>query len=147
MPQRWRLPPGMLSEHADADDAYPGTPSSAGACSDGVDPSLSVFVEVTLSKALTGEQLGEKVVFDLSRQDEHVRGLSLGSLIAMGRRHEQAEGEAANYAYYFPDGRSSRGLARRGVTTRSWTTWTGWNRYQSRRDPGATRTAGTIGWS
>ena len=55
----------------------------------------------TLFKALTGEQLGEKVVFDLSGEDEHVRGLSLGSLIAMGRRHEQVEGEAANYAYYF----------------------------------------------
>ena len=42
-----------------------------------------------------------QVVFDLSGEDEHVRGLSLGSLIAMGRRHEQVEGEAANYAYYF----------------------------------------------
>ena len=95
------LPPRMLQWHADLDATYPGTPSSAGNCSDGVDPALSVFVEVTLFKALSGEQLGEKVVFDLSRQDEHVRGLSLRALIALGRRHEQVDGEAVNYAYYF----------------------------------------------
>ena len=74
----------MLQWHADLDATYPGTPSSAGNCSDGVDPALSVFVEVTLFKALTGEQLGEKVVFDLSREDEHVRGSPFGALIAMG---------------------------------------------------------------
>ena len=90
----------MLPRHAEADALYPGTPNSAGNCSVGVDPSLSVFVEVTLSKALTGEQLGEKVVFDLSREDGHGHGSSLGALIAMGRRHEQVEGEAANYAYF-----------------------------------------------
>ena len=77
----------MLQWHAEVDATYPGTPSSAGNCSDGVapvDPALSVFVEVTLSKALTGEQLGEKVVFDLSREDGHGHGSSLGALIAMG---------------------------------------------------------------
>ena len=40
-----------------------------------------------------------KVVFELSRTN--ASGSSLGALIAMGRRHEQVEGEAASYAYYF----------------------------------------------
>ena len=63
-------------------------------------------MEVTLINALTGEQLGEKKVFDLSRVDDG-RGPSLGALIAMGKKHEQAEGQAANYVYFFvqADGR------------------------------------------
>ena len=99
------LPPRMLQWHADLDATYPGTPSSAGNCSDGVDPALSVFVEVTLIKALTGERLGEKKVFDCSSAEERAHGWSLGSLIAMGKKHEQVEG--ANYTYYFvqADGR------------------------------------------
>ena len=60
-----------------------------------MDPALAVFVEVTLIKALTGERLGEKRVFDVSRVDDG-RGPSLGALIAMGKEHEHA----ANYAYY-----------------------------------------------
>ena len=60
---------------------------------------LSVCVEVTLRSFRTGEQLGQKVVFDLCTGDEH--GTSLGALIAMGKEHEH---EAANYTYYFPDG-------------------------------------------
>ena len=90
----------MLRNYADADDAYPGASSSAGACSDGVDPALSVFVEVTLRKSLSGEQLGEKKVFDVSRSvyDEHDHGPSLGALIAMGKEHER---EGANYTYHF----------------------------------------------
>ena len=89
----------MLRSYADADDAYPGTPSSAGTCSDGVDPALSVFAEVTLRKSLSGEQLGEKKVFDVSRaEDEHAHGPSLGALIAMGKEHER---EGANYINYF----------------------------------------------
>ena len=103
---QWHVPPSVLQWHAEADAAYPGTPRSAGNCSD-VDRALSIFVEVTLVKALTGEQLGEKKVFDLSRADERCRGWSLGSLLAMGKKHEQAEGEAANYKYFFvqADGR------------------------------------------
>ena len=100
----------MLQWHAGVDATYPGTPSSAGNCSDGVDPALSVFVEVTLSKALTGEQLGEKKVFDFSRVDDG-RGPSLGALIAMGKEHEQA----ANHTYFCPDGRSLRGLRKAGL--------------------------------
>ena len=104
MPRRWRQTPSMSRVHGEADAEFPGTPSSAGNCSD-VDPALAVFVEVTLIKALTGEQLGEKKVFDLSRADDG-RGPSLGALIAMGKKHEQVEGKAANYAYVCPDGRS-----------------------------------------
>ena len=62
-----------------------------------MDPALAVFVEMTLLKALTGEQLGENVVFDLSR--ENVSDPSL-ALIVVGRSHERDEGEAANYGYY-----------------------------------------------
>ena len=97
----------MLQWHAEADEAYPGTPRSAGNCSDvdQPDPALPIFVEVTLHKALTGEQLGEKKVFDCSSAEERAHGWSLGSLIAMGKKHEQVEG--ANYTYYFvqADGR------------------------------------------
>ena len=54
----WQLhvPPSVLQWHAEADEAYLGTPRSAGNCSD-VDPALGVFVEVTLNKVLAGEQL------------------------------------------------------------------------------------------
>ena len=45
----------MLRLHAEAEEAYPGTPMSAGNASD-VDPALSVFVEVTLIKVLTGDE-------------------------------------------------------------------------------------------
>ena len=53
----WQLhvPPSVLQWHAEADEAYPGTPRSAGNCSD-VDPALGVFVEVTLIKVLTGDE-------------------------------------------------------------------------------------------
>lgn len=89
----------MLPRHAEADALYPGTPSSAGNCSVGVDPSWSIFVEVALLQAVAGVQLGEKVVFDLSREDEHHRGLSLGSRIVMGRRHEEV---GTTYVYRCP---------------------------------------------
>ena len=48
----------MSQRHAEADEAYPGTPSSAGNCSDvdEPDPALQIFVEVTLNKVLTGDE-------------------------------------------------------------------------------------------
>ena len=52
-----------------------------------------------MRKSLSGEQLGEKKVFDVSRaEDEHAHGPSLGALIAMGKEHER---EGANYTYHF----------------------------------------------
>ena len=52
-----------------------------------------------MRKGLSGEQLGEKKVFDVSRaEDKHAHGPSLGALIAMGKAHE---GEGATYTYYF----------------------------------------------
>ena len=58
MPHRWRVQPRMLHRHEEADAFYPGTPSSAGNCSDvdQPDPALQVFVEVTLNKVLTGDE-------------------------------------------------------------------------------------------
>ena len=100
------LPRMALALHAEADKAAPATPTEADDSSTDVasDPSSEVHVEVTLRRAISGDQLGPTVIYNVTRgAQDHIT--SLGTLLARARQHEK-EGDRA-YSYFFmqSDGR------------------------------------------
>ena len=93
-----------LALHAEADKAAPTTPTEASDSSVESDPSSEVLVEVTLRRAISGDQLGRTVIYNVTRgAPDHIT--DLGTLIAWAREHEK-EGDGA-YSYFFmqSDGR------------------------------------------
>ena len=66
-----------------ADAATPQTPSTASDDSDTCDREEDVlYIEITLRRAISGQQLGHPKVLDMSRLRNRL--MSLGSLMAMG---------------------------------------------------------------
>ena len=94
-----------LALHAEADKAAPATPTEADDSSTDVasDPSSEVHVEVTLRRAISGDQLGTTVIYNVTRGAlDHIT--SLGTLIARAREHEK-DGKAYSYFFMQSDGR------------------------------------------
>ena len=57
-----------------------------------------LYIEITLRRAVSGKQLGHPQVINMSKSKN--RQMSLGSLVAMGRRFEY-ETHKAEYSYFF----------------------------------------------
>ena len=71
------------------------TPSTASDDSDTCDREEDVlYIEITLRRAISGQQLGHAKVLNMSRLRNRL--MSLGSLMAMGRAHEE---DSKTYQY------------------------------------------------
>ena len=103
----------MLAEHTEADKAAPTTPTEADDSSTDAasDPSsevlvevTEVLVEVTLRRAISGDQLGRTVIYNVTRgAPDHIT--DLGTLIAWAREHEKEGDKAYSYFFMQSDGR------------------------------------------
>ena len=85
--------------YAEAEACKPQTPSTASDDSAECDQDQGVlYIEFTLLHAVSGKQLGLPQVMNMSKSKN--RQMSLGSLVAMGRRFEY-ERHKTEYSYFF----------------------------------------------
>ena len=85
--------------YAEAEACKPQTPSTASDDSAEWDQDQDVlYIEITLLHAVSGKQLGLPQVMNMSKSKN--RQMSLGSLVAMGRRFEY-ETHETEYSYFF----------------------------------------------
>ena len=87
----------LLETYEEAEACKPQTPSTASDDSAEWDPD-KLYIEITLIHAVSGKQLGLPQVMNMSKSKN--RDMSLGSLVAMGRRFEY-ETHETEYSYFF----------------------------------------------
>ena len=95
----------MLSWYAEADREAPRTPSEASDSSSGApsDPACHVYIEVSLCRTLSGVQLERPVLYNVTRgASGHIT--SLGSLLALGKKHAKACHKVYSYFFQLADG-------------------------------------------
>ena len=95
MPKQIR--PWLLKTYLEAEACEPQTPSTASDDSAEWDQDV-LYIEITLLHAVSGKQLGRPQVMNMSQSKN--RQMSLGSLVAMGRRFEY-ETHETEYSYFF----------------------------------------------
>ena len=86
--------------------AEPDTPPSRGhISSDGVESEAEdakLFIEITLRRAVSGEQLGRTLLLNMSLRSDATK--SLGSLIAIGKGYEYRANVVYSYFFQLTDG-------------------------------------------
>ena len=87
----------LLETYEEAEACEPQTPSTASDDSAEWDQDV-LYIEITLLHAVSGKQLGLPQVMNMSKSKN--RQMSLGSLVAMGRRFEY-ETHETEYSYFF----------------------------------------------
>ena len=87
----------LLETYKEAEACEPQTPSTASDDSAEWDQDV-LYIEITLLHAVSGKQLGLPQVMNMSKSKN--RQMSLGSLVAMGRRFEY-ETHETEYSYFF----------------------------------------------